>query len=75
MKKAILLVLLPLLSEGLTSEDDLLTSDLCDSDLQSKYCNAWYGGDYHTACNYCGLGLSCPQGRVSGRKIVDQSIR
>ena len=69
-----LLLLLPLLSEGLTGlETD--GGDLCDGALQEQYCSAWYGGDYHTACRFCGRGDHCPQGNISGRKITDLQIR
>ncbi len=31
-----------------------------------------YGGDYHTACQFCGVGSLCPAGGISGRGITDQ---
>ena len=67
MRARVLLVLLPLLSSGL--------AELCDGELQRKYCSAWYGGDYHTACRFCGRGNHCPTGDISGRKITDVQIR
>ena len=50
-------------------------ADLCSPATRTKYCEAWHGGDYHTACQWCGRGLSCPQGEVSGRIIQDPRIR
>ncbi len=43
----LLLVLLPLLSQGL-SQQDLVQRPICDVRLRNKYCDAWYGGDLHT---------------------------
>ena len=77
MKKSVLLVILPLLCEGLgTSGDSDNTGDItCDHVTQDKYCSAWYGGDYHTGCQFCGRGVSCPPGQVTGRRIEDEDIR
>ena len=69
MRALVLLLLLPLLGEGLAE------GELCDGELQAKYCSAWYGGDYHTACRFCGRGSHCPQGDIAGRKITDNKIR
>ena len=44
--------------------------ELCDPAVQSRYCSAWYGGDYHTACQRCGRGATCPQGPVESRGIT-----
>lgn len=76
MKARVLLVLLPLLRDGLAAlETDGAGGDLCDGALQDRYCSAWYGGDYHTACRFCGRGSHCPEGNISGRKITDLQIR
>ena len=80
MKASLLLLLLPLLSSGLGVGENSVWGDGdsgvgCDPRLQDKYCEAWYGGDYHTACNYCGLGAQCPAGKLSGRVISKQDIR
>ena len=72
MKRSVLLVILPLLCHGLAAAS---SDQICDHVLQSRYCDAWYGGDYHTACQFCGRGRSCPPGRLSGRKIVSEDIR
>ena len=72
MKRSVLLVILPLLCHGLAAAS---SDQICDPVLQSRYCDAWYGGDYHTACRYCGLGPACPDGNISGRKISDPRIR
>ena len=48
----LLLILLPLLCQGLEN----IESPICDRGLQQKYCTAWYGGDVHTGCKYCGIG-------------------
>ena len=74
MKARVLLLLLPLLSDGLARQETDGES-LCDAELQARYCSAWYGGDYHTACRFCGRGSHCPQGNISGRKITDVKIR
>ena len=74
MKARVLLLLLPLLGEGL-AEQETEEDSLCDGELQAEYCSAWYGGDYHTACRFCGRGSHCPQGNISGRKITDLQIR
>ena len=68
MKTKLLLVLLPLLCQGLTER-------ICDRQLQDKYCNAPYGGDMHTACRYCGIGLQCPSETPSGRGLGDKDIQ
>ena len=80
----LLLMLLPLLAEGLPSrrgrrrrphsprsgrQQDLVSSSICDRDFQKRYCDAPYGGDLHTACRYCGIGLSCPSERPTGRGL------
>ena len=44
-------------------------SRVCDRALQRRYCDAPYGGDLHTACRYCGVGLSCPAGRPADRGL------
>ena len=77
MKKSLLLLLLPLLSEGLGDRRSAWEDKIvgCDSDLQEKYCDAWYGGDYHTACHYCGIGRQCPAGKLSGRVVRTEAIR
>ena len=76
MKARVLLVLLLLLRDGLAAlQTDGAGGDLCDGALQAQYCSAWYGGDYHTACRFCGRGSHCPQGNISGRKITDLQIR
>ncbi|TRY77265.1 hypothetical protein TCAL_13990, partial [Tigriopus californicus] len=36
-----------------------------------KYCDAPYGGDFHTVCRYCGVGLQCPNKVPSGRGLAD----
>ena len=46
--------------------------ELCDPAVQSRYCSAWYGGDYHTACQRCGRGATCPQGPVASRGITQE---
>ena len=74
MKARLWLVLLPLLSDGLAGLETE-RDDLCDGALQDQYCSAWYGGDYHTACRFCGRGSNCPEGNISGRKITDLQIR
>ena len=61
----LLLALLQLLSRG-------LASGTCDHKLQRQYCTADYGGDLHTACRYCGIGLQCPGTRPSGRGLADK---
>ena len=78
----LLLVLLPLLCQGLPQKRkrpiryrDSEGGTVCDRDLQAKYCDAPYGGDLHTACRYCGLGLACPRVRPSGRKIEDEEVK
>ena len=61
-----LLLLLPLLSHGL----ETIERPICDLKIRQKYCAAWYGGDLHTACKYCGIGPQCPEGvAVSGRGL------
>lgn len=70
MKGTVLVVLLALPRDGLAREQEI-----CEREVQEKYCEAWYGGDYHTACRYCGLGQACPDGNISGRKISDPRIR
>ena len=64
-KVVILVGILSLLS--VRSEDKL-----CDPGVQSKYCSAWYGGDYHTACQRCGQGPTCPQGSVASRGVTEE---
>ena len=71
MKATVLVVILPLLRDGLASDQ----TEICEREIQKKYCEAWYGGDYHTACRYCGLGQACPPGNISGRKISEPGIR
>jgi len=39
----------------------------CDSSLRSKYCNASFGGEFHTGCKYCGIGPHCPSSKPSAR--------
>lgn len=70
--QTLLFLLLPLLSQGL--EDDEL-SRVCNRTLQREYCEAPYGGDMHTACRFCGLGLQCPSTRPSGRGLTDPKIQ
>lgn len=64
-KVVILVWILSLL--GVRAEDEL-----CDPAVQSRYCSAWYGGDYHTACQRCGRGVTCPQGPVASRGITEE---
>ena len=75
------LIILPLLNDGLTSlasaQSTSTTSanvetPICDDDLRSKYCDAWYGGDLHTGCRFCGLGPQCPTTEPSGRGLKNQ---
>ena len=73
MRATVLLVILPLLRDGLAA--DRAREEICDGELREKYCEAWYGGDYHTACRFCGRGRNCPDGNISGRKIEDTEIR
>ena len=98
-KTLLLLLLLPLLAEGLPGAAGRETQRLrdshpssrnlrgrearqqgqrrrprgqnrvCDRALQRRYCDAPYGGDLHTACRYCGVGLSCPAGRPADRGL------
>ena len=42
---------------------------VCDRAFQRRYCDAPYGGDLHTACRYCGVGLSCPADRPADRGL------
>jgi hypothetical protein len=70
----LLLVLLPLLSQGLVEAAVEAVEDverpICDVSLRNKYCDAWYGGDLHTGCKYCGIGPQCPKGVApSGRGL------
>ena len=37
--------------------------------MQRRYCAAPYGGDLHTACRYCGVGLSCPADAPADRGL------
>ena len=47
----LLLVVLPLLCRGLSAKDvsaesvSTVEKPICDEQLKSKYCDAWYGGD------------------------------
>ena len=88
-KTLLLLLLLPLLAEGLPAaagpgrsrgrearqqqqgqrRRPRGQSRVCDRALQRRYCDAPYGGDLHTACRYCGVGLSCPAGRPADRGL------
>ena len=86
-KTLLLLLLLPLLAEGLPASAGRPRgrearqqqqgqrrrprgqSRVCDRALQRRYCDAPYGGDLHTACRYCGVGLSCPAGRPADRGL------
>ena len=82
-KTLLLLLLLPLLAEGLPAASKGRPrearqqgrrrprgqSRVCDRALQRRYCDAPYGGDLHTACRYCGVGLSCPAGRPADRGL------
>ena len=91
-KTLLLLLLLPLLAEGLPAAAASAgrsrgrearqqqprqgqrrrprgQSRVCDRALQRRYCDAPYGGDLHTACRYCGVGLSCPAGRPADRGL------
>ena len=95
-----LLVILPLLSQGLSSPSDgdpspgIRSNDLnpeagirpnaanpkeakphCDRERQRHYCSADYGGDLHTGCRYCGIGLQCPAREPSDRGLDDPGIR
>ena len=66
----ILLILLPLLCQGLLADEEIIQRPICDPELEQKYCNARYGGDLHTACKYCGIGPQCPEGvPLSGRGL------
>ena len=79
----LLLLILPLLAEGLPAAARSRSqqqqpqqrrrtsrqSRVCDRALQRRYCDAPYGGDLHTACRYCGVGLSCPAGRPADRGL------
>ena len=66
MKPPILLLLLPLLCQGLENVEketrsrrqntENVETPICDQNLQQNYCEAWYGGDVHTGCKYCGIG-------------------
>ena len=47
----------------------------CDTELQQEYCQAWWGGDLHTACRWCGRGSQCPAGELTGRAITSQALR
>ena len=75
--RVVWLLLVPLLGQALAGlqADGGDGGDLCDGALQEQYCSAWYGGDYHTACRFCGRGTHCPEGNISGRKITDTQIR
>ena len=88
-KTLLLLLLLPLLAEGLPAAAASASgrsrgrearqqgqrrrprgqNRVCDRALQRRYCDAPYGGDLHTACRYCGVGLSCPAGRPADRGL------
>ena len=78
----LLLLILPLLAEGLPAaarsrgrearqqqqrRRSSRQNRVCDRAFQRRYCDAPYGGDLHTACRYCGVGLSCPAGRPADR--------
>ena len=58
----IFLIFSPSISAG-----ELVQKPLCDRDLQNDYCR--FGGDMHTACRFCGLGLQCPGTNPSGRGL------
>ena len=64
----LLLLLLPLLCQGLSDEGGG-DNKICDRDFQRSYCSAPYGGDMHTACRFCGVGLGGPAHRPSGRGL------
>lgn len=64
-----LLLVLALFSEGFTNGEEV-QRPICDPELRSKYCNAWYGGDLHTGCKYCGIGPQCPSATPSGRGLI-----
>jgi hypothetical protein len=74
----ILLVILPLLCDGLSSaqqsstELSLVETPLCDDNLRTKYCDAWYGGDLHTGCRHCGVGPQCPSTNPTGRGLKNR---
>ncbi len=84
MVSLLFLLLFPLLADGLPSRarrgrlregrqqtlrDDAL---FCDRGFQQTYCDAPFGGDLHTACRYCGIGLSCPIDTPTGRGLDDR---
>ena len=73
---SLFLVLLPLLSRGLNAlPTSGIPTPICNRTLQSEYCGAAYGGDLHTACRYCGVGLQCPSASPSGRGLRDPEVR
>ena len=75
-KLRLLLLILPLLADGLTSAAALASdvdTPMCDENLKNKYCDSWYGGDLHTGCRYCGLGPQCPATQPSGRGLKNRS--
>ena len=72
MKNFLLILLLPLLSQGLLAAE-VVEKPICNREIQLKYCQAWFGGDLHTGCKYCGIGPQCPQGvEPSGRGIKNR---
>lgn len=34
-------------------QQGVIERPICDQELQTKYCNAWYGGDVHTGIFTC----------------------
>ena len=37
-------------------QHNVIERPICDHELETKYCNAWYGGDLHTGklpCQHC----------------------
>ena len=77
----LLLLILPLLAEGLPAAARSRgrgaqqqrrrprQNRICDRAFQRRYCDAPYGGDLHTACRYCGVGLSCPSDTPADRGL------
>ena len=72
------LVLLSQLSRGLVGGLPTSVSHsgpICNRTLQSEYCSAPFGGDLHTGCRYCGIGLQCPSAIPSGRGLREPAVK
>jgi len=70
----LLLVILPLLCNGLLPNETfgVVETPLCDEQLQNRYCDASYGGDFHTGCRFCGVGPQCPSNKPSARGLKNK---